>query len=78
MNNSSKGIEQFFICFSKDCFIEIGIIFISLFTDVLILINVIYFLCFAKKVYLNKKSKREVRSLIQLFDDQKMFVSIVE
>ena len=29
MNNSSKGIEQFFTCFSKDCFIEIGIIFIN-------------------------------------------------
>ena len=71
MNNNLKGIEQFFTCYSKDCFIEIGIIFISLFTDILILINVIYFLCFAKKVYLNKKSKREVRSLIQLFDDQK-------
>ena len=68
---SDKGLNLFFNCFSNNCLIEIGIIFISLFTDTLILIVVIYFLCFAKKVYLRKKSKREVRSLIKLFEKQK-------
>ncbi len=68
---SNNGLNIFFTCFSKNCLIEICIIFISLFTDTLILIVVIYFLCFAKKVYLRKRSKREVRSLIKLFEEQK-------
>ena len=71
INVSNNGLNIFFTCFSKNCSIEICVIFISLFTDTLILIVVIYFLCFAKKVYLRKRSKREVRSLIKLFEEQK-------
>ena len=59
-------------CFSGDnCPAEQIIVYISLIGDLFNLIIIVYFLCFAKKVYVPKRSKKEVRSLTKLFEEQK-------
>lgn len=72
-NEKEKGVLSDVInCFTgKKCIGEITVTFISMIIDNYMLFIIIYFLCFAKKVYLQKKSKKEVKSLSKLFEQPK-------
>lgn len=58
-------ISKLVHCFvDTECIFESSITFLSLIGDFMNLFVVIFFLCFAKKVYVPRKSKREVKSII--------------
>lgn len=56
-------LNDAFSCVIADCYIEITIMIISLIEDIGTLLLIVFFLCYAKKVLLKKKSRKEVSSL---------------
>lgn len=70
--NSSHTMDELIKCYtSSNCIVEQIFLFGSLVSDFFNLFIILYFLCFAKKVYIPKKSKKEIRSLTKLFEEQK-------
>ncbi len=64
--SNELSINNFFNCIDENCKFEKSIIFISLFTDFLVLLVIIIFKC-SKNIFLEKKSKKEVKSLSTLY-----------
>ena len=65
-------LEELVKCYSgKKCILEVTITVISFISDVVNLIVILYFLCFARRVYVQKKSKKQVKSLSKLFEEGK-------
>ena len=70
--NTSHTMDELIKCYtSSNCIVEQIFLFGSLVSDFFNLLIILYFLCFAKKVYIPKKSKKEIRSLTKLFEEQK-------
>lgn len=53
-------LKDAFKCITSNCYIEITITIISLIEDIGTLFLIVFFLCYAKKVLLKKKSRKEV------------------
>ena len=66
------SFDQLMNCYSgKYCVLELTVTALSFFADVINLIVILYFLCFARRVYVQKKSKKQVKSLSKLFEEGK-------
>ena len=72
INAPEFNINQLVECYSGDkCILEVTITVISFIADVINLVVILYFLCFARRVYVQKKSKKQVKSLSKLFEEGK-------
>jgi ankyrin repeat protein len=73
-----KNIKEFTDLFENNkcligssCMIEVALVFISTIADYVLLGIIVYFLCFAKNVFMKKKLKNKIPSLIELYEKSK-------
>ena len=72
INAPEFKISDLVDCYSGNkCILELTITVISFIADVVNLVVILYFLCFARRVYVQKKSKKQVKSLSKLFEEGK-------
>ena len=62
------NLSNYFNCIDCNCYVEVIILFFSLFTDIFLLFIIIIFKC-SKSIYIPKKSEKEVESLINLYEN---------